>query len=136
MPATDSPHRVQLKRTKGWKMPADTVKIDRTTRWGNPFTVTDCGTSRSSWLPLPMVERLTRSESLPFSSAFSRTVTGVRVSVGETLAAGALAGAVLVCAQLENEAASISAPRGSRALPVGVEAAGVCTAALAKRFFL
>lgn len=43
MPATDSPHRVQLKRTKGWKMPADTVKIDRTTRWGNPFTPADSG---------------------------------------------------------------------------------------------
>ncbi|MES2992428.1 MAG: DUF4326 domain-containing protein [Pseudomonadota bacterium] len=43
MPATASPHRVQLKRTKGWKMPADTVKIDRTTRWGNPFTPADSG---------------------------------------------------------------------------------------------
>ena len=29
--------RVQLKRTKGWRMPANTVKVDRTTRWGNPF---------------------------------------------------------------------------------------------------
>jgi hypothetical protein len=29
------PQRVQLKRTKGWRMPADTVKVDRTTRWGN-----------------------------------------------------------------------------------------------------
>jgi hypothetical protein len=43
MPDTASPHRVQLKRTKGWKMPADTVKIDRTTRWGNPFTPADSG---------------------------------------------------------------------------------------------
>ena len=37
------PHRVQLRRTKGWRMPADTVKIDRTTRWGNPFSPTECG---------------------------------------------------------------------------------------------
>jgi hypothetical protein len=27
--------RVQLKRSKGWRMPANTAKVDRTTRWGN-----------------------------------------------------------------------------------------------------
>jgi hypothetical protein len=32
------PHRVQLKRDRGWKMPENTVKVDRTTRFGNPFT--------------------------------------------------------------------------------------------------
>lgn len=31
--------RIQLKCTKGWRMPANTVKVDRTTRWGNPFRV-------------------------------------------------------------------------------------------------
>lgn len=34
-----APHRVQLRRTKGWRMPPDTVKVDRSTRWGNPFQV-------------------------------------------------------------------------------------------------
>ena len=29
--------RVQLKRSKGWSMPENTVKVDRTTKWGNPF---------------------------------------------------------------------------------------------------
>jgi hypothetical protein len=43
MPDTTAPHRVQLKRSKGWKMPENTVKIDRTTRWGNPFTPQECG---------------------------------------------------------------------------------------------
>ena len=38
-----APHRVQLKRSKGWKMPANTLKVDRTTRWGNPFTPAECG---------------------------------------------------------------------------------------------
>lgn len=33
------PQRVQLKRTKGWRMPENTVKVDRTTRWGNPCRV-------------------------------------------------------------------------------------------------
>jgi hypothetical protein len=31
------PERVQLKRAKGWRMPENTVKVDRTTKWGNPF---------------------------------------------------------------------------------------------------
>lgn len=31
------PQRIQLSRAKGWRMPANTVKVDRTTRWGNPF---------------------------------------------------------------------------------------------------
>lgn len=31
------PERIQLKRTKGWRIPANTVKVDRTTKWGNPF---------------------------------------------------------------------------------------------------
>ena len=29
------PERIQLRRTKGWKMPPNTVKVDRTTHWGN-----------------------------------------------------------------------------------------------------
>src|SRR5690242_19267039 len=31
------PRRVQLSRAKGWRMPPNTVKVDRTTKWGNPF---------------------------------------------------------------------------------------------------
>ena len=31
------PVRVQLSRAKGWRMPPNTVKVDRTTKWGNPF---------------------------------------------------------------------------------------------------
>lgn len=33
----EPPRRVQLRRTKGWRMPPNTVKVDRATRWGNPF---------------------------------------------------------------------------------------------------
>jgi len=33
----DQPKRIQLSRAKGWRMPADTVKVDRSTKWGNPF---------------------------------------------------------------------------------------------------
>jgi hypothetical protein len=38
-----APHRVQLRRSKGWSMPPNTVKVDRTTRWGNPFKPTELG---------------------------------------------------------------------------------------------
>lgn len=33
------PKRIQLKRTKGWRMPPNTVKVDRSTKWGNPFVI-------------------------------------------------------------------------------------------------
>lgn len=31
--------RIQRKRTKGWRMPADTVSVSRPSKWGNPFLV-------------------------------------------------------------------------------------------------
>ena len=38
------PIRVQLSRRKGWRLPPHTVKVDRTTPWGNPFIVGEDGT--------------------------------------------------------------------------------------------
>jgi hypothetical protein len=31
------PKRIQLSRKRGWRMPENTVKVDRSTKWGNPF---------------------------------------------------------------------------------------------------
>lgn len=31
------PLRIQIRRTKGWRMPGDGWKVDRTTEFGNPF---------------------------------------------------------------------------------------------------
>lgn len=31
------PERVQRKRTKGWRMPPNTVSVTRPGKWGNPF---------------------------------------------------------------------------------------------------
>lgn len=39
-----APIRIQLSRRKGWRMPANTVKVDRSTPWGNPFVVGAHGT--------------------------------------------------------------------------------------------
>lgn len=33
------PKRIQLSRSKGWRMPETATKVDRSTRWGNPFKV-------------------------------------------------------------------------------------------------
>lgn len=36
-----APRRIQRKRTKGWKMPPNTVYVGRPSKWGNPFRVGD-----------------------------------------------------------------------------------------------
>lgn len=33
------PERIQLHRAAGWRMPPNTLKVDRTTKWGNPFII-------------------------------------------------------------------------------------------------
>jgi hypothetical protein len=43
----EGPRRVQLRRAKGWRMPANTVKVDRTTLFGNPFSVKEYGHDRA-----------------------------------------------------------------------------------------
>jgi len=35
----ERPVRIQLRRTKGWRMPANTVKVDRSSRFGNHYRV-------------------------------------------------------------------------------------------------
>lgn len=47
------PVRVQLSRTKGWKMPENTVKVDRATGFGNPFPIIKC-TSPSGGVSSPI----------------------------------------------------------------------------------
>ena len=44
------PHRIQLRRTPGWRMPADAVKVDRTTRWGNPFCDSEPARRREAYM--------------------------------------------------------------------------------------
>ena len=37
------PKRIQRKRTKGWRMPGNTVYVGRGSIWGNTFTVEQYG---------------------------------------------------------------------------------------------
>jgi hypothetical protein len=34
-----TPERIQLRRANGWRMPENTVKVDRSTKWGNPYVI-------------------------------------------------------------------------------------------------
>lgn len=45
------PVRVQLQRTKGWKMPENTVSVCRPTKWGNPFKIGDVVTNQQMGIP-------------------------------------------------------------------------------------
>lgn len=40
----ENPKRIQRRRSKGWRMPPNTVAVDRSTKWGNPFIVGKHGT--------------------------------------------------------------------------------------------
>lgn len=58
------PQRIQRKRTKGWRKPEGAVIVDRSSRWGNPFSVykghTTIGPSwhvaRATWGRIPKAE--------------------------------------------------------------------------------
>lgn len=36
-----TPTRIQLKRSRGWRIPPGAVKVDRSTWWGNPYRVSE-----------------------------------------------------------------------------------------------
>jgi len=44
------PVRIQRKRTKGWRMPPNTVYVGRGSKWGNSFTVNDYGRETAVFL--------------------------------------------------------------------------------------
>lgn len=57
-----SAKRVQRKRVKGWRMPANTVYVGRPTKWGNPYPITSVTHLEDSlrlyrmWLEKKLVE--------------------------------------------------------------------------------
>jgi hypothetical protein len=44
------PIRIQLRRTKGWKLPPNTVVVSRPSKWGNPFRVSKYGQDGAVYL--------------------------------------------------------------------------------------
>lgn len=43
------PIRVQRKRTKGFRLPPNTISVTRPGKWGNPFTVKEFGNLGAVW---------------------------------------------------------------------------------------
>lgn len=66
-----TPHRIQLSRQKGWRMPPDTVKVDRSTRWGNPFGPEQIYTNHRGGLILPLREPPSMGRCLDLFQAFA-----------------------------------------------------------------
>jgi hypothetical protein len=58
---TMTPQRIQRKRTKGWKMPANAVYVGRPSRWGNPYPVT---AMRSSADAIGLFDQYARTRSI------------------------------------------------------------------------
>lgn len=52
------PTRIQLSRAKGWRMPPNTVKVDRSTRWGNPYKVHGDGYPMTPEVAVMLFEKL------------------------------------------------------------------------------
>lgn len=43
---SEAPHRVRLRRAKGWRLPENTVVVARPGPWGNPYIVGQHGTAQ------------------------------------------------------------------------------------------
>ena len=51
------PERIQRKRTKGWRMPPNTVYVGRGSKWGNPFLGDNAVDLYQRWLALGHIHR-------------------------------------------------------------------------------
>ena len=60
------PQRIQLSRRKGWRMPENTRKVDRTTRFGNPFQADKGGDGSRANLVQLFREYVARPEQAAF----------------------------------------------------------------------
>lgn len=63
--------RIQLSRKKGFKLPEGAVKIDRSTKWGNPYIIGVDGTREE------VVEKF-RNDTLLIAANIRRNFAGVK----------------------------------------------------------
>lgn len=75
---TSAPQRIQLGRTAGWRMPENTVKVDRTTFWGNPWVP---GTNAMFRLPMDAHPWFLQEEDLLRSLEVAESVDCFRLFV-------------------------------------------------------
>lgn len=79
------PVRIQLRRTKGWRMPENTVKVDRTTKWGNPYPVGELYSQAEAVarhrVALTDGQCVTRSDTAPSPLDVALYCIGVRMEI-------------------------------------------------------
>src|SRR5690606_7826441 len=68
--------RVQLSRRKGWRMPPNTVKVDRSTRWGNPYQAGQDGDGSRRYLVGLFRDYLARPEQSDLVAAIRDELRG------------------------------------------------------------
>lgn len=64
-----SPRRIQRSRAKGWRLPDNTVCVDRSTQWGNPYkigSILSTGALMTSGMAVMLFELDLQKGRLPF----------------------------------------------------------------------
>ena len=90
--ATIYPIRIQRQRTKGWRMPPNTVYVGRPSKWGNPFPISRYLSRESSILLFDMLfgfepdEPLTPRQKLFVGKGKNYPVDQVKELKGKSLA--------------------------------------------------
>lgn len=70
------PVRIQLSRAKGWRMPENTAKVDRSTRWGNPYQAGQDGDGSQEYLVKLFRDYLIRPEQADLVAAIRTDLRG------------------------------------------------------------
>jgi hypothetical protein len=79
------PARIQLSRRKGWRMPENTVKVDRTTAFGNPFVVRGDDFGRAAAVAAFKVWLLAPTLATPFLNQRQRLINRLPELRGKNL---------------------------------------------------
>lgn len=68
--------RIQLSRRKGWRMPPGAVKVDRSTRWGNPYQAGQDGDGSRLYLANTFRAYIMREEQADLRAAIRAELRG------------------------------------------------------------
>lgn len=85
------PKRVQLSRKGGWRMPPNTIKVDRSTKWGNRFKA---GTEVTHPITCRQITVAGKDEAIKLFTLFLSTDVGTEFKV---VARAELKGKNLAC---------------------------------------
>lgn len=72
------PKRIQRRRTKGWKMPRNTISVTRPGRWGNEFKVDDYTPDRKECIRAFKEKKLEQQREYPewFEEYYLKPIRG------------------------------------------------------------